>query len=585
MRRKSLTVLLMVVFAAAMIFYGCNSKKEKEEESQQPPKQEETIPGNNGNDAQSPDDENIDNNTTDDTDDKKPGNDDDESDKPNQEEEKVKVIFIDGDNRIEEIFKKGEFLRKPSDPQKIGWFFWDWVDSNGDKFTFDNPINADLEIYAQWVPLITFETGNGSKVDEIVAVKDYELPQEPTYEKHRFAGWYENPDFDGEEFVFNSQEPPKSPITLHALWIEQVTITFADGYESIIVDKGTLTNPPEETELGDNFVGWYDEQEEIFDFSKPVTKDVTLHAKYKEIKWHEGEWRGWYVDFNVYEYYLVVDENGNLDHEQSYYYYYDFEEETIKLTEEYTFDINEVNETFTIIGQIGDDDKCEAKFEYTEEDKLILSSGFNGESFELIKNNPKTAREFFFALEGNWQNSEKTCNFKFLKNGELEEFESYFKDETGIIFESLSNYEITIFLNEEDFINEKASKLIYNPDKKTLTLHTSTETIVLSKTVNELPEYFIGEWQGTELYNNTEYQYTLTIDVNAEFIFLRETADNSSSENMSEYYSLTYTDSGIHLIGISEIYGEVLFLYDDMTDTLVTETGFMGSSIILHKSA
>jgi len=66
---------------------------------------------------------------------------------------------------------------------------------------------------------------------------------------------------------------------------KKYTINFSNvaGYNSVEVKKGkTLTKPADPTKDGYRFVGWY-YQDELFDFSTEITKNITLEARFEAI--------------------------------------------------------------------------------------------------------------------------------------------------------------------------------------------------------------------------------------------------------------------------------------------------------------
>ena len=72
---------------------------------------------------------------------------------------------------------------------------------------------------------------------------------------------------------------------------EYVTAKFdSQGGTSVStksVEKGTaIEKPTDPTRAGYEFVGWFTEADETFDFSTPITTDITLYAKWKEISWY-----------------------------------------------------------------------------------------------------------------------------------------------------------------------------------------------------------------------------------------------------------------------------------------------------------
>ncbi len=72
------------------------------------------------------------------------------------------------------------------------------------------------------------------------------------------------------------------------LYIDQIlagtfyTVSFSDGVPSQSVQVGTLATAPVVSKDGYYFKGWYN-GEEKFDFSTPITSDITLTAKWEEI--------------------------------------------------------------------------------------------------------------------------------------------------------------------------------------------------------------------------------------------------------------------------------------------------------------
>lgn len=135
---------------------------------------------------------------------------------------------------------------------------------------------------------ISFDTGTGTpmaiKVEEDGTIV---LPDEPTREGYIFIGWM----YNGEPFDF-SQEVTED-ITLTAGWkkIEEgkkyyVVNFYTDGGTTIAnqpIEEGTVpTRPDNPTKEGYEFVEWQLDGV-AYDFTTPITEDVTLVAIYKEI--------------------------------------------------------------------------------------------------------------------------------------------------------------------------------------------------------------------------------------------------------------------------------------------------------------
>lgn len=111
-------------------------------------------------------------------------------------------------------------------------------------------------------------------------------PAAPSKENHTFAGWYNG----DEKFDFGA-DTTNAPnvLNLVAKWdINQYTVKFVSDYGSFKdqtiehgkpIDTGKLTIPEVE---GYTFDGWYtnDTHTTKFDFTKPITGDTTIYAKW-----------------------------------------------------------------------------------------------------------------------------------------------------------------------------------------------------------------------------------------------------------------------------------------------------------------
>ena len=109
-------------------------------------------------------------------------------------------------------------------------------------------------------------------------------PAEPPKENHTFAGWYNG----DEPFDFDA-DTTNAPnvLNLVAKWdINQYTVKFVSEHGSFKdqtiehgkpIDTGELTIPEVE---GYTFDGWYTEDNTKFDFTKPITSNTTVYAKW-----------------------------------------------------------------------------------------------------------------------------------------------------------------------------------------------------------------------------------------------------------------------------------------------------------------
>ena len=127
---------------------------------------------------------------------------------------------------------------------------------------------------------VTFNTDGGSDVSSqsVVPGETVTRPQDPTKSGYAFDGWYLN----GSEYDFST--PVTSDISLTARWLECYTVTFnSNGGTSVssqsVVPGKTVTRPQDPTRSGYYFNGWYLNGSK-YDFSKPVTSNVTLSAQW-----------------------------------------------------------------------------------------------------------------------------------------------------------------------------------------------------------------------------------------------------------------------------------------------------------------
>ena len=179
-----------------------------------------------------------------------------------------------------------ELVPKRPDPTKensrfIGWFV-------GDKkwnFDTDTP-TSDITLVAKWelIPTytVTFDSAGGSLIaPQYVLESSYvTAPGNPTKAGHRFDGWY----LDGAAWDFNTGKV-KSHITLTAKWVEVVTVIFYSNGGTFVnpatVDKNTAVSTPQEpTKEGYVFRGWLLPDGTRWDFSTPVTENLTLTANW-----------------------------------------------------------------------------------------------------------------------------------------------------------------------------------------------------------------------------------------------------------------------------------------------------------------
>lgn len=106
--------------------------------------------------------------------------------------------------------------------------------------------------------------------------------QEPEREGYNFLGW--NPTVA--ETVEAPSEKDSTTILYTAQWTQEWVVTFkGHTYENTVtVENGqTITEPEDAWDADHKFLGWFEKDaEEAFDFTKEITDNVTLTAKWME---------------------------------------------------------------------------------------------------------------------------------------------------------------------------------------------------------------------------------------------------------------------------------------------------------------
>ena len=185
----------------------------------------------------------------------------------------------------------GTKATKPTiDPTLYDHTFKDWYLLTGNEvaetaFDFDTLITNSIILRAVYQEnlTVTFNSAGGSAVAPISVLEGETIsaPTAPTRSGYTFDVWT----LDDEEFNFAT--PITDDITLVATWLENFTVTFdSDGGSAVvaqeIADGSTATEPTDPTKAGYEFNGWND-GESAFNFTTPITEDITLTAQWLEV--------------------------------------------------------------------------------------------------------------------------------------------------------------------------------------------------------------------------------------------------------------------------------------------------------------
>ncbi|WP_353092719.1 InlB B-repeat-containing protein [Tissierella praeacuta] len=218
------------------------------------------------------------------------------------EKQGYRISFnTNGGSAIEEqLIDEGEKAVKPADPTKEGYKFIDWYidEALENVFNFDTAISDDITLYAKWKEelikkyTVTFNANGGNNIASIEVEEGRKLtkPTNPMKEGYKFISWYEDSSLT-KEFNFNTEIT--KDLTLYAKWekesAKEYNINFnTNGGSSINSKKVTVgekvDRPSDPTKSENKFMGWYEDLNltEEFSFDTPITKDITLYAKWKD---------------------------------------------------------------------------------------------------------------------------------------------------------------------------------------------------------------------------------------------------------------------------------------------------------------
>jgi len=195
---------------------------------------------------------------------------------------------------------KGEKLVRPTDPTMEKRSFLGWYKDAActSEWNFNKDVvNGDITLYARWsevgetVYTVTFDTDGGNEIAPVSVKADEKVtePANPVKSGYNFGGWYSDA---AKQNKYDFNTPVTENITLYAHWSEAVyTVTFnTDGGNEIapvpVKAYGTVAKPATPVKPDCKFGGWYSDagKQNKYDFSTPVTKNITLYAKWEKIE-------------------------------------------------------------------------------------------------------------------------------------------------------------------------------------------------------------------------------------------------------------------------------------------------------------
>ena len=177
-----------------------------------------------------------------------------------------------------------EKVSRPSNPSRSGYRFITW-NLNGVEYDFNSPVTTNITLDAVWEKIdsftVTFNSNGGTNVSKQTVFKgNYaSRPSSPERTGYLFSHWTLN----GQTYNFNT--PVTEDIVLTAVWDQAFTVTFnTNGGSSISTKKvkinSTVSQPVPPTKYNNVFNYWTLNGVE-YDFSTPVTSDITLDAVWR----------------------------------------------------------------------------------------------------------------------------------------------------------------------------------------------------------------------------------------------------------------------------------------------------------------
>ena len=165
-----------------------------------------------------------------------------------------------------------------------------WFDDGGTglEWDFGDPITGNITLTAHWkasLYVVTFNIDGVLSQQTVLPGMSAVEPIAPTKAGFIFEGWFDDDD-TGLLWVFS--DPINADITLYAQWSAAPAtyiVTFnSDGgsvvASQVVVDGDPASEPPAPVKSGFDFDGWYDNLNNPWVFSTPITDDITLTAKW-----------------------------------------------------------------------------------------------------------------------------------------------------------------------------------------------------------------------------------------------------------------------------------------------------------------
>ncbi len=191
----------------------------------------------------------------------------------------------DGGNTIEnQEVKENELVVKPSNPTKENSVFLNWT-LDGKIYDFQTAVTDDLTLKAKWQVMYNVtakleENEYSQQVleNEKVDISKFNFPEREGY----VIKIYQD---DMTEYNLDNNVTSNLTLTANYVALNKYKVKFTTNTSKKLNDvevwEGSLIEEPNITRDGYNLLGWYLD-DALYDFSTPVTSDLTLKAKWAE---------------------------------------------------------------------------------------------------------------------------------------------------------------------------------------------------------------------------------------------------------------------------------------------------------------
>ena len=200
------------------------------------------------------------------------------------------------------VHKSGTTVKLTAVPKRAGYTFKGWYADPANIYKITSiKMTGDKTVYAGWIKNDDYSGGSNVNVQytltyntkggiALSSSKHYagstvKLTAVPTREGYTFDGWYS--DYALTERITSVKMTGDK--TVYAGWKEDhIVVIITDGRErtevKTVSDGGRITEPKDPKKDGYTFGGWFADQALTvpFNFSKPVTTDIAVYAKWKK---------------------------------------------------------------------------------------------------------------------------------------------------------------------------------------------------------------------------------------------------------------------------------------------------------------